>query len=71
MNKLIRAALYARVSTDKQQHDSQMLELRSWSQRRGWSPVDYLDTLSGSKFTRTGLDSMMQAVRRGKLDVIV
>jgi DNA invertase Pin-like site-specific DNA recombinase len=45
--------------------------LRAWCQRRGWSPVEYLDTLSGSKFTRLGLDSMMQAVRRGKLDVIV
>lgn len=67
----MKVAIYARVSTDKQQHDSQMLELRTWCERRGWSPVEYLDTLSGSKFTRTGLDSLMAAVRRGKVDVIV
>src|SRR5262245_13807535 len=67
----MRAAIYARVSTDKQTHHSQMLELRAFCVRRDWSAAEYLDTLSGSKFTRAGLDKLMSDVRRGKIDAVV
>src|SRR5687768_5231412 len=66
-----RTAIYARVSTAKQEHDSQMLEVRTWCQRHGWSPSEYLDRISGSKFTRRGLDALMSDIRRGKIDVLV
>lgn len=67
---MIRVAIYARVSTSKQDHASQLSEVRTWCARVGWSPVEYTDTLSGSKFTRRGLDAMMAEVRRGRLDVV-
>jgi DNA invertase Pin-like site-specific DNA recombinase len=68
----MKAAIYARVSTDKQTHDSQLNELREYCQRRNWPNVtEYCDTISGSKFSREGLDRLMADVRRGKLDVII
>lgn len=67
-----RVALYVRVSTDKQSHDSQLGELREYCARRGWPKVaDYCDIASGAKFSREGLDRLMADVRRGRLDVIV
>lgn len=68
----MRTAIYTRVSTEKQSHDSQLVELREYCQRRGWRDVrDYADVISGAKFTRAGLDALMAEVRRGRLDAIV
>jgi DNA invertase Pin-like site-specific DNA recombinase len=70
MNK--RIALYYRVSTDEQTTDPQRLELHDYCQRKGWSiAAEYSDTVSGAKFTRTGLDRLMTAVRKRRIDVIV
>lgn len=33
--------------------------------------AEYSDTISGAKFTRTGLDELMRAVRKGRVDVVV
>ena len=67
-----RIALYYRVSTDDQSTDPQRLELQDYCQRKGWSvAAEYCDTISGAKFTRTGLDRLMAAVRRRKIDVIL
>lgn len=64
--------LYARVSTDEQRHDSQLDELRSYCDRRGWKPAKTItDTISGTKSDRRGLDELMAAVRRGAVDVVL
>ena len=64
--------IYSRVSTDKQSHDSQLAELRHYCANRGWSePEEIVDTISGIKNSRTGLDRLMAAVRRGKVKVVV
>ena len=68
----MKIAIYSRVSTDKQSHDSQLLELREHCARRNWAKVtEYADTISGSKFTRQGLDALLKEVRRGRVDVIL
>jgi len=67
----MKAALYVRVSTEKQTHDSQLAELREFCARRHWQTVEFSDKISGSKFTRSGLDAMMQLVRAGKVDAVV
>jgi len=67
-----KAAIYARVSTNRQDHDSQIGELREYCERRGWKEVELIrDVVSGAKSSRRGLDHLMQAVRRGKVDVVV
>jgi DNA invertase Pin-like site-specific DNA recombinase len=64
--------IYSRVSTDKQSHDSQLAELRHYCANRGWSePEEIVDTISGIKNSRAGLDRLMAAVRRGKVKVVV
>ena len=35
----MKIAIYTRVSTDKQTHDSQLNELRDYCQRRQWTNV--------------------------------
>jgi DNA invertase Pin-like site-specific DNA recombinase len=62
--------IYARVSTDAQSHDSQLTELRSYCQRRGWESVQEItDVVSGTTRSRSGLDRLMKMVRAGKVDV--
>lgn len=68
----IRAALYARVSTDEQDPELQIRELQAVAERRGWSVVGlYVDRgVSGSRESRPELDRLMRATREGKVDVV-
>lgn len=67
-----KVAVYLRVSTDTQHHDSQESELRDYCLRRGWVNVEwYKDTASGAKQDRSGLNDLMQKVRRGKVDIVL
>jgi DNA invertase Pin-like site-specific DNA recombinase len=64
--------IYGRVSTGAQSHDSQLREVRAYVSRR-WPSADlieFIDTASGSKFTRLGLDSLMTHVRAGKISMV-
>ena len=56
-----RIAVYGRVSTDAQNHASQLREIRAYIRRR-WpraEAMEYLDTASGTRFSREALDAMM------------
>jgi DNA invertase Pin-like site-specific DNA recombinase len=67
-----RIAVYGRVSTDGQNHDSQLREVRAYIRRR-WPKgevADYLDKASGAKFKREGLDAMMAEVRKDRFDIV-
>ena len=67
-----KAVIYARVSTDKQSHDSQLSELRQYCTHRNWSGVtEIIDSISGSKSSREGLDRLMGLVRIGKVDRVI
>lgn len=67
-----RIALYLRVSTGEQTLDPQRLELHEFCSRRGWKvTAEYTDTISGAKFTRTGLDRLMADVRKRRIDTIL
>ena len=64
--------IYARVSTERQNHDTQLSELREYCTNRRWTNVEEItDTVSGSKSSRKGLDRLMALVRRGKVDIVV
>ena len=70
-----RAALYVRVSTDRQTVENQELQLRQVAERRGWEVIEvYSDAgLSGAKDRkqRPGLDQMLSDASRGKFDVVM
>ena len=74
----MRAAIYARVSTERQERqqtiDSQIAALRAWAQEAGhelrpehaFSDEGY----SGARLDRPGLDALRDAVRDAEIDVV-
>lgn len=70
-----RAAIYVRVSTDKQTIENQLRELRLIAERRGWQIVEeYHDAgVSGAKGRkdRPGLDKLLQDAQRRRFDVVM
>lgn len=67
-----RIALYYRVSTDDETTDAQRCELLDYCARRGWTnPKEYADKISGTKFSRFGLNRLMADVRAHHVDAIV
>ena len=67
-----RVALYARVSTDDQNPDLQVEELRRLSEQRGWRVVgEYVDHgISGVKESRPALDRLLADAQAGELDLV-
>lgn len=70
-----RAAIYVRVSTDKQTVENQLRELSQIAERRGWQVVaEYRDAgISGAKGRdgRPGLDQMLKDASRRRFDVVM
>jgi DNA invertase Pin-like site-specific DNA recombinase len=70
-----RAAIYVRVSTDKQSVENQVQELHRIAERRGWEVVEeYRDAgVSGAKGRdqRPGLDRMLKDAQRRRFDVVM
>jgi DNA invertase Pin-like site-specific DNA recombinase len=73
--RIRRAALYLRVSTDRQTIENQEIQLRQVAERRGWEVVEiYNDAgISGAKGRkdRPGLDRMLNDASRGKFQVVM
>jgi DNA invertase Pin-like site-specific DNA recombinase len=68
----MKVALYARVSTDDQEPENQLVELRRYAQARGWESVEFVDKgVSGSKDRRPALDELVAAAKRRKFDAVV
>ena len=70
-----RIAIYARVSTDKQTVDNQLIELRGLCERLGYTIVqEYTDNgISGSKSRsdRPALDQLLKDATRRKFDMVM
>ena len=73
----MRAALYARVSSDRQEHEetiqSQVEALRRYAQEREYRVVvEYLDDgYSGASLVRPGLDKLRDEFPSGEIDVVL
>jgi DNA invertase Pin-like site-specific DNA recombinase len=70
----MRAAIYARVSTNNGQDPSmQTRELREYCERRGWQIAgEYVDAgISGAKERRPQLDLLLTACRKRRVDAVV
>jgi DNA invertase Pin-like site-specific DNA recombinase len=56
----VRAGLYARVSTDGQTPENQLLPLRAFAAARGWRAQEFIDHgVSGGKDRRPALDALL------------
>jgi site-specific DNA recombinase len=76
----MRAALYVRVSTDRQQHaqtiEQQVTQLRSYvAAHQGWTVAEEHvfrdDGYSGAKLDRPGLDALRDQAARAAFDVVL
>lgn len=69
----MKVAIYARVSTDKQDNDNQLIQLREFAAKQGWEIVaEYLDTVTGSgKKERAQFDAMMLAGSQKQFDLLL
>jgi DNA invertase Pin-like site-specific DNA recombinase len=69
----MKVAIYARVSTDKQDNANQLEQLREFASKQSWQIVmEYKDTVSGSgKRTRPQFDAVMLAASQRKFDLLL
>ena len=70
-----RAALYVRVSTDRQTVENQIAALSKVASARGWQIVETFSDagISGAKGRkdRPGLDALLAQAQRGRFDVVM
>jgi DNA invertase Pin-like site-specific DNA recombinase len=68
-----RVGLYCRVSTDKQDSDNQLDQLRTFARQQGWEITgEFIDTVSGSgKKARPQFEACMLAASQRKFDVLL
>jgi len=67
----VRAAIYLRVSTNDQRLDSQREDTLNAARARGYEYEIFEDHASGAKTSRTALDAMMAAIRKGRFQAVV
>ena len=68
--KPVIAALYAPVSTELQDYQKELSELRTYSGRMAWESVEYKEEESAGK-TRPAFDAMIEDARLGRVNVIL
>jgi len=72
LQAVTRAAAYLRVSTDKQDLEVQLTEIRQHAVRRGWELVEaYSDIASGARDDRVDFRGLLADATKRKFDVIV
>lgn len=70
----MKAGLYARVSTDDQQSENQLIELREYARRRGFETVEFIEEPISGKYgeeRRPKLHALMEAARSKKIDLVI
>src|SRR3954471_5671944 len=71
-DRITRAAIYARVSTNDQTCENQLIEIRRYCAARGWTSVEYVDTgVSGARDRRPAVDQLVSDAKRRRFDVLV
>jgi len=69
---MIKAAIYARVSTTKQELDNQLLQLREYCARSGYEIYkEYTDIISGKENSRPAYDEMFLDAHKKLFSMVV
>lgn len=67
----MKVALYSRVSTPKQDPGPQLVKLREWASRMGYTiQLEAVDTATGKNMRRPGMESVMALVRQRHVDAV-
>ncbi len=65
-------AIYTRVSTEKQEYENQLLQLREFAKKKSWKVYkEYSETISGKESQRPEFLKMMKEASQKKFDAIV
>jgi DNA invertase Pin-like site-specific DNA recombinase len=68
----MRIAIYARVSTTKQENENQLADLHAFAAKQGWQVVDdYVDCESGSKADRAEFQRMFTDASKRRFDLVL
>lgn len=69
----MKTVVYARVSTSKQDNENQLVQLREFASKQGWTLVhEYIDVITGGgKKARTQFEAMMDAASRHEFDCVL
>jgi DNA invertase Pin-like site-specific DNA recombinase len=68
----MRAVIYVRVSTNKQEADNQLKQLRPFCKRAGYEIVgEYVDVMSGQADNRPAYNQMYKDAHQRKFDILV
>ena len=68
----MRVAIYCRVSTDKQEAENQLLALREYTKRVGWTThKEYVDIISGAENSRPAFNLMFEDAHKKLFDVVL
>lgn len=69
----MKIAIYARVSTGKQDNENQLSQLREFADKQGWTvEKEYVDVITGSgKKAREQFDDMMDAASKHQFDCVL
>lgn len=68
----MKAAIYARVSTDRQEAENQLRELRAYCERQGWHIVrEYVDEDVRGKARKPQLETMLLDAHQRRFDLAV
>jgi DNA invertase Pin-like site-specific DNA recombinase len=72
VRRTMRIAIYARVSTEKQDNENQLVQLHEFATKQGWQVVqEYVECESGSKSGRAELQRMFADASKRKFDLLL
>jgi len=63
-------AIYARVSTKRQEYEMQLTELRAYAERAGWETIEYTEKVSSVKH-RPEFERLMEDARLRKFQIVL
>lgn len=68
----MKTAVYVRVSTNKQEVDNQLLQLRNYCEKSGYLIyLEYVDIISGKEKSRPAYDKMFSDARKKLFDLVL
>lgn len=68
----MKVAIYVRVSTNKQEVDNQLLQLREYSKKSNYEVFkEYIDIISGKENSRPSYDLMFQDAHKRLFDLVL
>lgn len=67
-----KSAIYVRVSTEKQEAENQLIQLREFAKKNNWQIYkEYVDVISGKENSRPSFDKLFQEAHKKLFDVVL